>query len=224
MSSSTDPVNRSNRPILLQKPNFWIITLSRDLISAKYLWRHLFCSEMTQILCQDVVCQKKRQKHNRTRVFLAQKLVLDGRLACKYRIRAGHCVTPADWNLSIFLSFLITSQVKPQLKISFSLVPPKKPSMQAISYYTHLIRLIKNCLQSSFRWLVLRCLSDRPVCPVFSTFSDLGYVQVLVLVTKHWHIKRRQLRQISREKKLFNSCQPGWVTLQRTPWEEHSLG
>ena len=53
--------------------------------------------------------------------------------------------------------------------------------------------------------------------PVFSTYDDLGYVQVLCLVTQHWHIKRRQTRQIRREGRLSDSCLPGWVTLLRDP-------
>lgn len=53
--------------------------------------------------------------------------------------------------------------------------------------------------------------------PVFSTYNDLGYVQVLCLVTQQWHIKRRQTRQIRREERLPNSCLPGWVTLLWDP-------
>lgn len=53
--------------------------------------------------------------------------------------------------------------------------------------------------------------------PAFSTYSDLGYVQVLCLLTQHWHIKRRQTSQIRREERLFDSCLPGWVTLLRDP-------
>lgn len=50
--------------------------------------------------------------------------------------------------------------------------------------------------------------------PVFPTYSDLGYVQVLCLLTQHWHIKRRQIR---REERLSDSCLPGRVTLLRDP-------
>lgn len=53
--------------------------------------------------------------------------------------------------------------------------------------------------------------------PVFPTYSDLGYVQVLCLLTQHWHIKRRQTRQIRREERLSDSCLPGRVTLMRDP-------
>lgn len=53
--------------------------------------------------------------------------------------------------------------------------------------------------------------------PVFSTYNDLGYVQVLCLVTQHWHIKRRQTRQIRRGERLSDSWLPGWVTLLRDP-------
>lgn len=52
---------------------------------------------------------------------------------------------------------------------------------------------------------------------VFSTYGDLGYVQVLCLVTQQRHIKRRQTRQIRREERLSDSCLPGWVTLLRDP-------
>lgn len=57
----------------------------------------------------------------------------------------------------------------------------------------------------------------RPYSAVFSPYSDLGYVQALCLVTQHWHIKRRHTRQIRREKRLLDSCLPGWVTLLRDP-------
>lgn len=40
---------------------------------------------------------------------------------------------------------------------------------------------------------------------------------MLRLVTQHWHIKRRQTRQIRREERLSDSCLPGWVTLLRDP-------
>lgn len=52
---------------------------------------------------------------------------------------------------------------------------------------------------------------------VFSTYGDLGYVQVLCLVTQQRHIKRRQTGQIRREERLSDSCLPGWVTLLRDP-------
>lgn len=40
---------------------------------------------------------------------------------------------------------------------------------------------------------------------------------MLCLVTQRWHIKRRHTRQIRREKRLSDSCLPGWVTLLRDP-------
>lgn len=60
-------------------------------------------------------------------------------------------------------------------------------------------------------------VKTRPFSAVFSTYSDLGYVQVLCLVTQHWHIKKRHAREIRREERPSDSCLPGWVTLLWDP-------